>query len=405
MHQITDSNGLEFTAENDSHLAAYNDILVSYLTSRTDTMDKLNTLTNVSEMPMIRCFRGYMMKIASDPRVNPKVHESLAALDDVALNEREAQHKAVLSVWAHGDDTEALAKLELLLDAYPRDMLALRIAHHLHLYTGDSNALCESVRKRVPHWSEDDPFYGFLLGMFAFGLEESADYRDAEHAGREACERNPNDLWAAHSVMHVMQMQGRWADGVHFAEQMTRHWSDANNFVYHLHWHKALFQIGRGDYGASLDIYDEQLADALEADFYLDACNAASLLWRLELLGLDVGPRWQTLADRFAHRCTDQELVFASLHYLIAPARLGDHDVVKTALNTFENWSTTTTGQGNVAAEVGLELARAVVQSAQGDERGPQNIERMRRSLPAIGGSWAQRDLFKQLTGTPVRVV
>lgn len=405
MQQITDSNGLSFTVEKESHLAAYNDVLESYLLSRADTMDRLNALTNASEMPMAQCLTGYLMKMASDPRVNPAVESALEALDGATMNGREAHHKAVLTTWANGEDTVALTKLEALLDDHPHDMLALRVAHHLHFYTGDSRALCESVRKRVPLWSEEDPFYGFLLGMLAFGLEESADYRDAEHAGREACERNPEDLWAAHAVLHVMQMQGRWIDGVEFADQMSGHWTAANNFVYHLHWHKALCQIGRGDYYAALDIYDEFLAGALVDDFYLDACNAASLLWRLELVGIDVGPRWRDLADRFTHRCTDQELAFASLHYLIAPARLGEQDVVKQALQSFETWSQSSSSQAKVVTEVGLDLAHALVQTAQGDASGPQRIERMRRALPAIGGSWAQRELFKQLTGTPVRVV
>ncbi|MEM7364582.1 MAG: tetratricopeptide repeat protein [Pseudomonadota bacterium] len=405
MFQVTDTRDTDFTCEDSSHLVAFDDVMLSYLSSKVDTMAKLKALTTTSDMPMAHCLTGYMMKMASDPRSNSAVDSSLKTLDELTLNQREAQHRDVLSLWAQEKDTDALAKLEALLDDYPQDMLALRIAHHLHFYTGDSDALCESVRKRLPSWSGDDPLYGFLLGMLAFGLEESGEYRDAEHAGREACERNPDDLWAAHAVMHVMQMNGRWVDGVQFADDVLSGWSGTNNFVYHLHWHKALLQIGRRDYDAALAIYDEHLAGVLDDDFYLDACNAASLLWRLQLAGLDVGDRWQTVADSFNHRCADQELVFASLHYLMAPAQLGDDRAVAATLQSFKDWSSAATSQGKVAADVGLELAHALVQAAQGDARGPQTIQRLRRDLPAIGGSWAQRELFKQLTGTPVRVV
>ena len=405
MLQVADSRDIVFTCEDKSHLVAFDDVMLSYLSSKVDTMSKLKALTTTSNMPMAHCLTGYMMKMASDPRSNPSVESSLKTLGELTLNQREEQHRDVLSLWAQEKDTDALTKLEALLDDYPQDMLALRIAHHLHFYTGNSNSLCESVRKRLPSWSKDDPLYGFLLGMLAFGLEESGEYRDAEHAGRDACERNPDDLWAAHAVMHVMQMNGRWVDGVQFANDVLSGWSGTNNFVYHLHWHKALLQIGRRDYDAALAIYDAHLARVLDDDFYLDACNAASLLWRLQLAGMELGQRWLTLAERFNHRCADQELVFASLHYLMAPAQIGDERTIDAALESFESWSSGASSQGQVAAKIGRDLAYALVQTARGDERGPETIERLRRALPAIGGSWAQRELFKQLTGTPVRVV
>ena len=52
------------------------------------------------------------------------------------------------------------------------------------------------------------PYYGYLLGMGAFGLEEVGEYAEAEKMGRRAVEIEPRDGWAVHAVAHVMQMQG-----------------------------------------------------------------------------------------------------------------------------------------------------------------------------------------------------
>ena len=46
--------------------------------------------------------------------------------------------------------------------------------------------------------------------MQSFGLEESGEYPEAETFGRRAVEINSEDVWAAHAVTHVMQMQSRF---------------------------------------------------------------------------------------------------------------------------------------------------------------------------------------------------
>ena len=42
-------------------------------------------------------------------------------------------------------------------------------------------------------------------------------YRRAEDTGRHALELTPRDPWAIHAVAHVMEMQGRLADGIALA--------------------------------------------------------------------------------------------------------------------------------------------------------------------------------------------
>ena len=53
-----------------------------------------------------------------------------------------------------------------------------------------------------------------MLACRAFANEECGNYVVAEAAGREAMALDPANLWAAHAVAHVMEMQGRRGEGI-----------------------------------------------------------------------------------------------------------------------------------------------------------------------------------------------
>lgn len=154
-----------------------------------------------------------------------------------------------------------------------------------------------SLAGAVNAWSPGERYYGYLKGMESFALEESGDYAAAEASGRQAIELNRSDIWAAHAVTHVYQMQGRFSEGIRFIESLSGEWAGANNFVNHMHWHKALLFIGNGDLEAAIQLYDNYLVQPLADDFYLVVCNAASLLWRFDMLGISTAQKWQQLIE------------------------------------------------------------------------------------------------------------
>ena len=61
--------------------------------------------------------------------------------------------------------------------------MALLCAHLFDFYLGDARQLRARVARVLPEWPEADPLQPFVLGMYAFGLEECNLYAEAEAAG------------------------------------------------------------------------------------------------------------------------------------------------------------------------------------------------------------------------------
>jgi hypothetical protein len=74
---------------------------------------------------------------------------------------------------------------------HPRDALALQWAHLWDFYRGDAVGLRQRPARALPEWDEADPLYPHVLALYAFGLEESNLYAQAEEAGRRALAAEP----------------------------------------------------------------------------------------------------------------------------------------------------------------------------------------------------------------------
>lgn len=395
---IHTQDGLPLSAATPAAASALDDAIESYLATRTDTPQILRGMLEADpEHLMARCFMGYLTKLAGD-HVNgqraAKAHQDLARrVDDGAGTAWERGHVAALGLWVADDLTTLMSRFEALLDEFPRDALSLRMLHYLYFYDGDARRMRDSVRARIGAYA-GHRLEGYVEGMCAFGLEEAGDYAEAERFGRAAVERNPRDLWATHAVAHVMQMQGRTRDGVGWLQRMRPQWAGGNNFRFHLCWHESLFHLAAGDIDQVLAIYDLEVAPAVQDDFYLDLCNAASLLLRLEAAGQDVGDRWQPLVEVAERHVQDTELVFASLHYLM-PLLKARSAAADDLLATLRRWAASNTTQGRIVRDVALNVAEFLSALNAGDRpRASALHAAFRADLHRIGGSHAQRELF-----------
>ena len=215
--------------------------------------------------------------------------------------------------------------------------------------------------------------------------------------GRAAVERNPADLWAVHAVAHVMETQDRRREGVAWVRESEPRLAECNNFGYHLWWHLALFHLELEDVESVLRLYDERMRADL-SDEYLDICNATSMLWRLEERGVDVGDRWNELAERCEARTGDHQMVFPDVHYMLALAAGGRDAAVERMLDSMRTFARGTATEQVVMRSAGIPIAQAVAHWYRGEYAEVVDVlAPARYRLPLIGGSHAQRDLFHQL--------
>lgn len=403
MREFTDDYGLLITATSAASVQQYTELTTAGLGFRADTPRLLKQLLQADPtMPMAQCTKGYFAKLIGSREHSHRADTIAARLNTqlahTAATEREHRHAAALSAWCDGQLEQALGHWEAILAATPMDGLAVRLAHFIHFYSGDSARLCTAMAGIVPHWPQTHPQYGFILGMYAFGLEEAGDYAAAERYGRQAVAINPCDTWAVHAVAHVMEMTAQSEAGIAWLRASQPHWSAVNNFRFHLYWHHCLFHLARDEDAAALALYDDYVAAEVETDFNLDLCNATSLLWRLELRGVDIGARWARLAAVAQRHTADTDLVFVSLHYLMAALGAEDATTTRALLTTLDHWAEQPNTQGRVARAVGRAIADGLVAMRRGDYRiAREHFARSQARWRQIGGSHAQRDLFARL--------
>ena len=94
--------------------------------------------------------------------------------------------------------------------------------------------------------------------------------------------------------------------------------SSGDTFVTtHCWWHLALFRLARGRVDDALALYDTHIRTGRSRSV-ADMIDASALLWRLHLIGADVGARWEELADCWAPRAQDAFCAFSDLHAMMA---------------------------------------------------------------------------------------
>jgi hypothetical protein len=243
--------------------------------------------------------------------------------------------------------------------------------------------LRDRAARVLAHWPASRPGYHAVLAMHAYGLAECGEYAAAEAAALRALELEPDDIRAEHALLHVLEMQGRAAEG---ARRALRH------RVNHLWWHRALFYLQLDAPREALAIYDQRMA----LDGLWDLIDASALLWRLLLAGADIGGRSATLADRWAQHAEDTYCAFNDLHAMMAFVAAERWDWTQRLLAAQERRLGQARGANHdMTRLVGYPACRALAAFGRGDFR---SAESLLRALPPvahrIGGSHAQRDIL-----------
>lgn len=391
-----DALGNEVSSSQGATLAGIDDFVEGFLGYETKATNVLAAADADPDSVLANVYSGFiwMFLEANGAEARAQVYLDRANRAAAGANEREALMLSQLERWIAGDIPAVQALGEAIADRFPRDLASVKLHQYFSFNRGDAAAML-GIAKKVEAANAENPH---IHGMLAFGYEQMHQLEQAERSARRALEIKQKEPWAQHALAHVMLSTGRVREGVAFLGEAQKTWVDLNSFMYtHNWWHKALFHISMGDAAAVFDAYDNHVW-GIEPGYSQDQVGAVSLLARMEIAGLDVGDRWQRLAEYLRPRATDTVQPFLTLQYLYGLAR-ADFAEADTLMAAVEDKSATSVAFDRLVwRDVALPAARGVLAHARRNwTDAARYLGIANPRLTEIGGSHAQRDLFGQI--------
>ena len=387
--------GNPVTLADAASLGPLNDFVEGFIACEARVVNVLQVAdTDPSPLVQACCAALHMFAESGDAQGNAQPFIEAARRSTMKITPREQRFVEAVAAWVHGDLPRAIALHEEQAREHPRDLASLKLGQY-HLFNlGHSPGMLRIVQPAL-HAAAEVPY---LHGMAAFAWEQNHLLEQAEAAARRALAIRPKEPWAQHALAHVMITQGRITEGRDFMAAVSGQWTDLNSFmVTHNWWHLALFELELDHAATVLDLYDRQVWGVVKA-YSQDQIGAVSLLARLEIAGVDVGDRWQDVADHLEQRGDDHVQPFLDLQYLYGLGRAG-RATAGPRLARLEAFAARAPDWSRTAwQQVAVPAARGLLAHASGDWQGA--VAGLGQALPqlqTIGGSHAQRDLFEQL--------
>lgn len=230
----------------------------------------------------------------------------------------------------------------------------------------------------------------------SFAYAEAGDTERAESLGWEALSYQPACPMGVHAVAHAFAASGRHSEGARWMRERRDHWAIESRMRTHNAWHLAMFDVERGELESALAILDETLLPA-GVESSLDACDAAGLLWRLTLEGVDSEARWLRMSEIF-DRLAAGFWPYVDLHAAFVHANAGQTARLQRLSATIARCAH---GSDYAALRARL-VTRPGLQAlaAWGDARYAEAADRLAQFRPFLGdagGSRIQLELFTSL--------
>lgn len=392
---VKDSLGLAVSGAGENSLVLYEQALHGL---QCFIGDPLGLLEQVLEQDpgfaMAYMLKGYIYGLSTERAAQEVALSCHVLAEKLPANEREKRHIAALGELARGNWHKAGAILEDLTIDYPQDALALQAGHQIDFFTGNARMLRDRIARALPRWDAAMPGYHAMLGMHAFGLEETADYARAEAEGRRAVEMEARDGWAQHAVAHVMEMQCRQSDGIRWMRDNSENWSKESFLQVHNWWHLALYHFDLGETDEVLNLYDGPIFGA-RSTVALNMVDASALLWRLHLGGVDAGSRWQSLAENWEPHADTANYAFNDAHAMMAFVASGRSDLAKRLIAAQEEAMASAGDNASFTRDVGNPVARGILAFGDGNyDETVRLLKPVRAIAHRFGGSHAQRDVI-----------
>ncbi|HET7096493.1 MAG TPA: tetratricopeptide repeat protein [Casimicrobiaceae bacterium] len=306
----------------------------------------------------------------------------------------ERRHAAAARCWLGGNVARAARLYGELLRDNPRDRVALIVAHGLDFRLGQRDMLRDRIKAVLPHWSASDREYGYVLGMYAFGLEETDDYDRASAFAHRSLELVPDNAAAIHVVAHVLEMRGPPEKGIAWLLETKPIWIANAGFRIHLAWHLALFQLDADAVADALATYDTLIAPHLDGSNN-GLVDASALLWRLELRGTESRRRWHEVTRLWQRQRAFGSRAFDVIHAVIAFAAAKKHAFARRLANRVKRDPLLRGRSAPEELALAERMNAAVMSFCRGDYgRAVESIAAIRAGADRCGGSVAQCDLI-----------
>lgn len=392
---LLDATDHRVSGANPTGLAAYDQAARELLCLVDDPLASVERALAASpEMTMAHALKAWLHLLGTEPTGNAVALACCDAGDALPADARERAHLGAARALALGRWHEAGLRLEDLSARHPRDTLALQVGHQIDFFRGDTRMLRDRIARVLPAWDSGVPGWHAVLGMHAFGLEETGDYAAAETQGRRGVELEPRDSWGWHAVAHVHEMRNAPHAGIDWLAPTRATWSAGSFLATHNHWHLALFQLELDRHDEVLQLYDEAIGGT-GSPLALDLVDASAMLWRLHLRGVALGERPAAIADRWAAVGPAGHYAFNDLHAMIAYVLADRPAAQRTVLEAQDAALQRDVDNAIYTREIGAAATRAVQAFGRGDHAHAVALLRpVRSSAHRFGGSHAQRDLL-----------
>lgn len=214
--------------------------------------------------------------------------------------------------------------------------------------------------------------------------------------------KNPYDGWAAHTLAHVYEMEGRYQEGKDFMEKNVNLWSRANYLACHNYWHLSLFNISDDNMDGAASLFNKEILPRFKnSKSSFNMSDACSFLYRI-LLRND-NSEYKSLLTNFKDIF---EIIkpnlnlhvsgFINAHYLMACLGSGNHLEGRNMITTLK--TSDYMKYNEECANINLQLLESMVLFYD-EQYGQANkmLSSIKDSIVKLGGSDAQRDVFNQL--------
>jgi hypothetical protein len=403
-----DERNLPLSTDSAEAVTQFDRAVEHFLKFHADTMALAGgALAADPDFVMGHCLRAYLLLIAANPANRAQIDATLARARAGAatITTRERMHLAAAEAWHSGSLDDSFSVWRQILDADPTDLLAFRICDTIWFRHGQTQPILEQADRVTPRWSADLPGYDCAQTIWAFAHEEVGDTKGAEKAVDAALERDATNYFAHHVKAHVMDTDCRAREGSDWLGAQVVNWSLGNNLIHHLWWHRALLRLDLGEVDAVMASYDQDIRNfddpmtKATPDHYVDLQNAAALLWRLEQLGLDVGDRWEELADKAEARIGEVGHLLMVPHLMLALVATGrDAAAARFVAALRELAADPTLWTATAIADVVIPVCEAAQAHRRGDHARVVDLLAPRQAqIRLLGGSNAQRDMFFQM--------